>query len=278
MGGGANSFYDRNPNLLDIEKARINGVKLSPLDEERLRNQQLRRARRMYLNTLVLSDREPLWKVGPHGIRYEEAGRTPGDTGNGARSAQALYRFNRFFTDLGADTFRKMGWKNDQGAMTIFLNPEHWKDGLMGRARWLLKAGAMGVFVSLSLGVWIYMNSWTGYLTRYNVQPAVRYYAPPSYPGDDTITGHLHDLTPSRGQHGMDWRHEAKPLPKGSRFDWLTGKVILPEEIATSSYYNKHGFPTEWLTRRGHDGEGDNFIHYRPSSFPYDPKASHGHH
>ena len=48
MGGGANSFYDRNPNLLDIEKARINGIKLSPLDEERLRNQQLRRARRMY--------------------------------------------------------------------------------------------------------------------------------------------------------------------------------------------------------------------------------------
>merc|ERR1712066_1103248 len=252
MGGGANSFYDRNPNLLDIEKARINGIKLSPLDEERLRNQQLRRARRMYLNTLVLSDREPLWKVGPHGIRFEEAGRTPGDTGNGARSAQALYRFNRFWTDLGADTFRKMGWKNDQGAMRLF--------------------------VSFSLGVWNYFNSWNGYLTRYNVQPAIRYYAPASYPGDDTITGHLHDLTPSRGQHGMDWRHEAKPLPKGSRFDWLTGKAILPEELETSSYYNKHGFPTEWLTRRGHNNEGDNFVHYKPNAFPYDPKASHGHH
>ena len=114
--------------------------------------------------------------MGPHGVRYEEAGRTPGDTGNGARSAQALYRFNRFFTDLGADSLRKVGWKNDQGAMTMFLNPEHWKDGMMGRARFLFKLGAMGVTVSLGLGVWIYMNSWNGYLTRYNVQPAVRYY------------------------------------------------------------------------------------------------------
>merc|ERR1711881_736209 len=71
MGGGA-QFYDKAPELLDFEKARAAGVKLSPFDEQRLRNHQLRRARRMYLNTLKLSDREPLWKFGPHGIRPDE--------------------------------------------------------------------------------------------------------------------------------------------------------------------------------------------------------------
>jgi len=277
MGGGANSFYDRSPNLLDIEKARAQGIKLSPLDEERLRNQQLRRARRMYLNTLVLSDREPLWKVGPHGVRYEEAGRVPGDLGNGAKSAQALYRFNRFFTDLGGASLRKLGWKNDAGAMTMAVNPEHWKDLAMGRARFVLRVGTYGLFFCGLMGCWIYFNSWNGYVTRYNLAPAVRYFAPPTYPGDDTITGHLRDLTPTRGQHGMDWRNEAKPLPTGSRFDWLTGEAITPEQLETSKYYNKHGFPVEWITRRGHNGEGKGLGHYQPNDFPFDPKASHGH-
>lgn len=245
--GGGNHFYDKAPNLIDVEKARINGQKLSEFDEIRLRNQQLRRARRMYLNTLSLSDREPLWRVGPHGVRWEEAGRVPGDTGSGARGSQGFYRFLRFFTDIGQGGLRKLGWDNSRSGIVQFWSGD-WKNLAMGRTHWMIKFSAFSVFGTLFLSFYWYINAWQGYLSMHNINHAIRYAPPITYPGDDTITGHMHDLELTAGQNAMDWKHEAKPLPKGSRFDWLTGKVITPDQFATSPYYTRHGMPLEYLS------------------------------
>merc|ERR1712060_405998 len=54
--------------MLDFERAKANGQILSTFDEQRLRMTQLRRARKLYLNTMTLSDREPLWKHGKKGV------------------------------------------------------------------------------------------------------------------------------------------------------------------------------------------------------------------
>ena len=60
-----------NTNLLDFEKAKMNGQVLTSLDEARLRNTQLRAARKMYLNTMTLSEREPLFGWGRKFIKVE---------------------------------------------------------------------------------------------------------------------------------------------------------------------------------------------------------------
>lgn len=249
MGGGSH-FYDKAPGLIDVEKARIAGQPLSEFDERRLRNHQLRRARRMYLNTMSLSDREPLWRVGPHGVRYEEAGRLPGSVGDGAKGAQGWYRIIRFFKDFGSPTAQKLGWNPNGSPHEQFLAGE-WGQIALNRGRWFASAMAFFTFATGFVGAFWYMQGWSGYVNRQNLIPGIRYCAPPTYPGDETITGQLCDLQLVRGQNAMDWKHEAKPLPKGTRFDWLTGKPITPEELPTNAYYNRHGMPLENITKIG---------------------------
>merc|ERR1711881_178387 len=61
----SNMSVFRTNSLIDIQEARKNGQVLTSHDETRLRNHQLRMARRMFLNKMELSEREPLMKNNP---------------------------------------------------------------------------------------------------------------------------------------------------------------------------------------------------------------------
>merc|ERR1712179_538608 len=59
---GSQGFTNMKP--LDFELAKANGQPLSSMDEARLRNHQMRKAGKMYLDTTLLSEREPMLKNG----------------------------------------------------------------------------------------------------------------------------------------------------------------------------------------------------------------------
>jgi len=262
MGGGG-QFYDKAPELLDFEKARINGEKLSHFDEQRLRNHQLRRARRMYLNTLTLSDREPLWKIGHHGVRNYELGLEPGQLGGGARTAQGHYRLIRFVDDFGARFFDKLGENRSvSGLERMYNGPIGWYQNMLSFARRGVKLGvAGGIFVTLGSFV-LYACEWQGFVSRYTLDnPCFKQLPPPAYPGDDTITAHMCDLELTRGQHAMKWKNgveqsystDGKGFPAGTKFDWLTGKAVLPQDLPNNAYYNSNSsVPLDVLNRVGH--------------------------
>merc|ERR1711881_674850 len=85
----------------------------------------------------------------------------------------------------------------------------------------------------------IYAFSWPGYINRFNVGPVCEYITPPSYPGDDKITGQLCNMEFHSGDKAMRMKPGCEPLPEGSMYDWVSGKVMLPHENFSPTHKRK---------------------------------------
>merc|ERR1712110_1085327 len=202
---------DRPAGLLDIEKDRMAGKPLSEFDETRLRNQQLRRTRRLYLRTMTLSEREPLWRVGS---QY------PDGT---ARQARAWFRLNNFLYNFGDGVFKKLGWVYGAGTPV---------NALLGSGRLLWQFTKYMAVIPPTLGVLMYFNEWPGYVTKTNMKNGWYCIPPPCYPGDKTITAQYSQLKLTNGRRSAELRNsESVALPEGSRYDWIANKVVLPEDV-----------------------------------------------
>jgi len=211
--------------LLDFEIARKNGQQLSHTDEARLRAHQLRRARRMYLDTLTLSEREPLWKLGHRGVIGEGMKHKP----------FGIYRAARFIEDTGDGFFRRAGWNSGIGGQYNELS--QWFSGVKGVQSGVLSVArqifslskAAVVVMGLTIPI-MYANEWVN-TDWAGVGLAI--HPPPSYPGDETITAPMYALEHTDGGKAMKLRegYEHLALEKNTRFDWLRGKPVSPAEV-----------------------------------------------
>jgi len=229
-----------NTNLLDFEKAKMNGQVLTSLDEARLRNTQLRAARKMYLNTMTLSEREPLLSRGPRGqlgTNWRDAGRL--------RS-----KFWRWQQQLGVTTLNKLtggaasGYKPWRQSWYFSVLQRHGtRDfGLTLFRHFLIRGPVLIGFFWSAVGFWHYFSAWNNYTNVHGglapVGGIVR--APECLPEDDKVVARLNDVWAIRNGRGAQLKPDRKDFPLGTRYDWIEGKPVLPKD---PGYYWIDGRP-----------------------------------
>merc|ERR1711931_284824 len=182
--------------IINIQEARKNGQVLTSHDETRLRNHQLRMARRMYLKKMELSPREPLCKNNPLEI--------------GVRR-----RLNAFFIDL--NWIQKYEWY------------QRWIP-VKTAVGFALRFPVVFLFWGSCYGDYNYFIEFGGYQAkelpngRYNQHINI----PGTYPDDKFITGRYADIETFRGNMLGKLKDGAKPLPDDSFFDWIECKNVRP--------------------------------------------------
>jgi len=282
---GSQGFTNMKP--LDFELAKANGQPLSSMDEARLRNHQMRKARKMYLDTTLLSEREPMLKNGWAGD-YTKDWRYAVGWGR---------RFMKWQYNLGARTLNKltggsgnwgegnMGYRPRRGNFhTSLFEPHGIRDETLTIFRNCCIRFPMWVYFvgAFAIGGVTYLSSW-GHMHHIHSYGGLHFDAvAPCLPDDDKITARQCDLVNNRWDRGMTLLKGAKSYPLGTRWDWVEGKAVLPGDpnynwvdgrpLSKKSRYFNPG-PKEVMGKLAY--EEDKFFGAdgkpKPEVFPYHP-------
>merc|ERR1712066_126214 len=222
------------PTMLDFEKAKANGQILSTFDEQRLRMTQLRRARKLYLNTMTLSDREPLWKHGKKGV----------DQTSGMKPQTNKWRLMRTTEDIGIQSIKRLfpdykPYRGDWNSAVVT------KNGLRDLTlsgfrqtfiRWPIYGGLFLVFQGA-----YYTMEHSANVHFHNFGP-IRHLDRPAecLPEDNKLVARMCDMVEIRAGRGMALLPEGKVYPIGTRYDWLSGEPVLSND---ENYYWVDGKP-----------------------------------
>jgi len=229
---------------LDFELAKANGQKLSSMDEARLRNIQLRRARKMYLDTTVLSEREPLNRWGwrgssEHDWRYAMRWR------NRAWQWQKNIgvKFLNRMTGGNGNWYEGEGYRPRRGNFHTMLAEKHGiRDGFLSIFRQAFLRIPLILFgiVWGGWGTYQYYANWCHYETIHSFHQHQQNPPAECLPDDDKICARMNDLVSNRYNRGMTLVEGAKSYPLGTRYDWLSGEPVLPKD---PNYYWVDGRP-----------------------------------
>lgn len=222
--------------MLDFELAKQNGQPLTSLDEARLRNTQVRRARRMYISSVTLSAREPLLK---HGW-------------TGDKSADWRYairwrnRFWRWQENIGVRFLNKITGGTGDWTKGDGFRPRrgNWHNVVVERhgVRDILLECGRHTFIRfpviMYLGVWVTysalvaLNSWPHVLWFHTgARPGNNHnMAAECLPDDNKLVARMTDCYPIRAGRGMQLVEGGKSYPLGTRYDWISGEPVLPND------------------------------------------------
>ena len=152
----------------------------------------------------------------------------------------------------------------------------------------LIRFPVASVCVWTFFGVYIYYSAWNSFVHFHHLVKFQHYPPAECLPEDKKIVARLCDTYPVRFNRAVALKADRKEFPLGTRYDWLEGKPVLPDD---PNYYWIDGRPIRKDSKYFHPGpkevmgkrayEEDDF--FNAEGYPKNPTlgmptGGHGHH